>query len=525
MKRCIDVIAVFMAASACVNATPDSSDLLFNDSVVQDYRINFYIPDWHDSLIVNKANDEIYMPARLTWHGPSGDSIVLDSIGLRYKGNSSYAIASEKKPFKFFFNKYRKNQLFFSLEKLNFSNGVQDPTMMREKMAYDVVGKYMPAPRASFATLTVEDTLVKAFYTQVEQVDELFLMRHFGSDKNNLYKAGDQGATLAYKSVNQSAYEGDYELKTNEKENVWYGLISMLDKLNNTPEGDFVKEVGACLDLDNCIRYLAFNMVNANFDSYTGSARNYYLYDDGEAGKFKLIPWDVNLSFAAYPYTWKDNLVGVDAFSPSNIDQRPLEKRILANDSLKRVYAEYMQQMIAGPLSVDSVEALAHRLKSIIDSSVNADVRKFYTYEQFVTNIDSDLVFKIGPQMTILPGLTSFTMERNEHLLSQIEKVLPVVYGPPQRKGGEAPALHFTCRASGKHITVRYTAPASAAGVAIEMYDARGELRRSYCGGSKSRGCHSIDLDARSLPSGYYAIVLRAGTATASRGMLLMNSD
>ncbi|MBN1576100.1 MAG: CotH kinase family protein [Chitinispirillaceae bacterium] len=525
MKTHYEIILMLLAAGVYAGAATDSSVLLFNDSVVQDYHISFYISEWHDALIANKSNDETYMPARLTWCGPDGDSIVLDSIGVRYKGNSSYAVASEKKPFKFYFNKYRKNQLFFSLEKLNLSNGVQDPTMMREKIAYDILGKYMPAPRASFATLTVEDSLVKAFYTQVEQVDELFLKRHFGSDKGNLYKAGDQGASLAYKSVNQSAYEADYELKTNEDENDWHGFIAMLDELNNTPDADFVRIVGKCLDIDNCIRYLAFNMVNANFDSYTGSSRNFYLYDDGKTGKFKFIPWDVNLSFAAYPYQWEDDIIGVDAFKPSNLGQRPLAKRILANDSLKRVYAEHMKAMIAGPLNADSVAARAHWLKAVVDSSIRADAKKFYTYEQFETAIDSDLVFTMGLQETVIPGLTIFTAQRNDNLISQIEKILPVVHDPRQCTGGEASMPHFTCRASGKRIFVRYAVPFSDAGVIIMIYNARGKLAGSFSEGVKNRGCHTTSLGTRSLPSGYYAITLKTGKAAATQGVLLMKAD
>ena len=38
----------------------------------------------------------------------------------------------------------------------------------------------------------------------------------------------------------------------------------------------------------------------SNFDSYTGSGRNFYLYDDLTSGKFKMMPWDLNESFGAY---------------------------------------------------------------------------------------------------------------------------------------------------------------------------------------------------------------------------------
>jgi spore coat protein CotH len=524
MKQCISILFVFISAGVSLGVVIDPSSVVFDDRIVNDYRITFYQTQWDTMLAFNKDNDEVYMPARFRWRGPSGDSIVLDSIGVRYKGNSSYVFAgaSFKKPYKISFNEYKKDQLFFGLEKLNFSNSVLDPSCMREKIAYDVLRKYMPSPRAAFATLTVEDSLVKAFYTQVEQVDELFLDRHFGGHKYNLYKAGDQGAYLTFKDYNQSSYLADYELKTNEKEDNWSGLIIMIDSLNNAPDADFVRIVGKHFDIDNCIRYLAFNMVNCNFDSYTGSGRNFYLYDDQKAGAFKLVPWDVNLSFGMYQYMW--NVVTVDAFapSPSNLNQRPLAKRILSDDSLKRVYAEYMEKMIAGPLNADSIGLVAHRLKAVIDSSVKSDVKKFYTYEQFCTNIDTEVVILEGTKRTILPGLKSFTAMRNANVSAQIEQMLPVDYRPKKRAASGA-MQQCEYRALTKSLLLRYYVPMAPVRVAIRVYTADGVVVRSWSEGNSAQGVHTRRFDARGLSAGYYAIQLTVGKLSATAGIVLHN--
>jgi hypothetical protein len=525
MKYFISLLLGFIPVHASPGAVIDSSDLIFNDRIVNDYRITFYQTQWDTMLRFNKDLDEAYMPARFAWHGPGGDSIVLDSIGVRYKGNSSYNFsgASQKKPFKFSFNKYRKNQRFFTIEKLNFGNNAQDPSCMREKIAYDILRKYMPSPRTAFATLTVEDSLIKALYTQVEQVDEFFLDRHFGGHKYNLYKAADQGAYLDFKGFNQSAYSADYELKTNETANDWSGLINMLDTLTNTPDTDFIEVVGKCLCIDNCIRYLAFNMVNGNFDSYTGSGRNFYLYDNQTAGFFKLIPWDVNLAFGMYQYMW--NVITVDAFapSPSNLNQRPLAKRILSNDSLKRVYAGYMKQMIAGPLNADSIGIVAHRLKTVIDSSVKSDVKKFYTYEQFCTNIDTEVVIQEGTKRTILPGLKSFTAMRNNYVSAQIEKMLPVDYRPISRLSASGAMQQCDYSALTKRLLLRYCVPSTMARVTIRIYNANGELVRSWFEGNRVSGVYTRRFDTLDLSAGYYAVQLTVGKATASKGFLLLN--
>jgi hypothetical protein len=510
-----------IAAGYCFSQVQDSSQLIFNDTVVNRYRIKFYVSSWHDSLVNNKSNDEAYIPAKFTWYSPSGDSLILDSIGVRYKGNSSYNVGSEKKPFKFSFNKYRKKQTFFSVEKLNFSNIIEDPSMMREKLAYDILKKYMPSPRAAFATLTVEDSLTACLYTQVEQIDELFLTRHFSNDNDNLYKAGDQGASLDYLSANKEDYKATYELKTNEKKDDWTGLINLIGKLKNTPDEDFVKIVGSILDLDNCIRYLAFNMVNGNFDSYTGSGRNFYLYDDQVYGKFRWIPWDVNLSFGAYFYSWQSVLTTLDAFNPSNIDQRLLEKRILGIDSLKRVYASYMKKMIEGPLSADSVSVLAHKYAPVIDSYVKADIKKFYTYEQFIRNLDSNVVIQTGTQKTILLGVKWYTAERNKNVLLQIASVMPVVekVSKNQHKGA---MLYVPGQILDKNINIDYTLESEALTISITMFNAKGEKVCSLNEGQKAKGSYSTNLNIQSIPAGYYVLVLDAGNISLSNRLLIV---
>ncbi|MCX7726966.1 MAG: CotH kinase family protein, partial [Chitinispirillaceae bacterium] len=344
----------------------DSSELIFNDSIVHRYNISFYIDTWEDTLKYNKEiADEAYMPCRFTYYLKNGDSIVLDSVGVRYKGNSSYEFAkdSPKKSFKFCFNEY-KDQFFFGVERLNLNNGVEDPSYLREKLSYDLARKYMVAPRACFATLSINGQMI-GVYTQVEQVDEYFLKRNFEKASGNLYKAGDDGAYLQYKGPNQSSYESVYELKTNRSKNDWSNFINMIYKLNNTTKEEFVPIVSLCLNLDNCIRHLAWTIVLSHFDSYTGSGRNYYMYDDPKSGKFFIIPWDLNMSFGQYPNGW--DVIKNSCVNIKNLEQRPLTKRILENDSLKRVYLNYLKEMIKGPFSSENIAKEVDRIVKVID--------------------------------------------------------------------------------------------------------------------------------------------------------------
>ena len=114
------------------------------------------------------ADENEYIPAMLTLTDVSGTHI-MDSVGVRLKGNSSYFHPGVKKSFKIDFNKFIPGQNYDGLKKLNFSNGFKDPTCMREKLFFDAcLDAGVPAPRASFANVTFNGE-AWGFYTVVEQ--------------------------------------------------------------------------------------------------------------------------------------------------------------------------------------------------------------------------------------------------------------------------------------------------------------------------------------------------------------------
>ncbi|MDK9700112.1 MAG: CotH kinase family protein [bacterium] len=388
--------------------------------MVHRFRLHFYIDHWADTLRVYYDNDENrYLPAQLTYN----DTLVLDSIGVRYKGNSSYTMSSNtpKKPFEFKFNEFKDSQSLFGLHRLNVHNGMSDPSFMREAIAYGIARRYMPASRTTYADVYIDNELI-GFYSIIEQMDKIFLARHFLSNGFNLYKAGNDGAPLAYRGTVQSLYESEYELKTNETENDWSRFIVMLDMLNNASDGEFVELAGEYLDFDSCLRLLAFNMVLSNFDSYSGSGRNYYFYDYETIGKFVMMPWDLNEAFGVYTNSW--NVITQDIVGISNLNSRPLMRRLLENDSLRQIYQNYIATMIIEIAHADSVSAMVDRMQPVIQPHVLADNNKLYTNENFYNNLTSNVSVDIG---RVIPGLKNFSRNRNASLVLQLtsERVYP----------------------------------------------------------------------------------------------------
>ena len=82
-------------------APADESDTFFNDSYVHEIYLTFDDADygtagWYNTLYDSHANDpdDPYFPASF-----SGDGVTINSVGVRFKGNSSFNANGIKKIF------------------------------------------------------------------------------------------------------------------------------------------------------------------------------------------------------------------------------------------------------------------------------------------------------------------------------------------------------------------------------------------------------------------------------------------
>ena len=497
MKPLTVMLLVLCLAGAANGQDIDSTALLFDDSVVHEFNLTFYYPDWEDSLTYWYEHGEEYIPARVEYAG-----LVFDSVGVRYKGNSSYTMSrnTPKKPLKFKFDEYYSKQECFDVEKLNFSNATKDPSFLREKLCYDMLRTRMHTPRAAYAAIRVNGTLL-GLYTMVEQVDKKFLKRHFEDNGFNLYKADDNGATLMYRGDSGDAYKSEFELQTNEDEDDWTRFVSMVQQLNGVSDAEFRDKAGAWIDFESAISMLAFNMVMSNFDSYTGSGRNFYIYDDQAGGQFTFIPWDINEGFGSYPNNW--NVFTQDVLHLSNLDRRPLNRRILADDLLRSAYLKAIAELVEHGAHEDTLAAQIARFKALIDPWVQADQNKLYTYQQFLQNIDNDVV--VGINMPV-PGLTRFSQTRNANLRQQLQQYAALgVGGTP---ASVALAAQFYPNPATALGTVTVALP-SAGTLRCVIHDALGRELRRFDAGMQESGLRGVTFDVAGLTPGvhFYRII------------------
>lgn len=348
---------------------------LFQKGKVIDIKIE--IPQEDFKAMLDDPMAEEYKSAKVTVNGTS-----VENVGFRTKGNLTLrSVAntdSDRYSFRIKLNEYVKGQNLLGLDEFVVNNMYTDPSYMREYLSYEALREIgADVPETAFANIYINGELY-GFYLCVEAIDDSFLERNFGNNDGSLYKQ-EKGSTLQYtEGGNYDSYdlkEGDDDTKAD--------LKNFIKTLNEMPQGE-KGNIEKVLDVDSALRYIAANTVLGNYDSYNGNmAQNYFLY--GQEGKFTVLPWDYNMSFGGFSGGASATTIPIDEPVPGvNIKNLPLINNLLSVPEYKEKYHEYVKQLVS---YLGNFEQRVNEVASIIRPYVEADPSKFYTMEQFETNI------------------------------------------------------------------------------------------------------------------------------------------
>ena len=158
-------------------------DRIFDTSKV--HTIDIVIDDWDTFL--STAQSEEYSVCSVVIDGEA-----FKNVGIRGKGNTSLSTVSsmdsDRYSFKIEFDQYDSTKSYYGLDKLSLNNLIQDNTMMKDYLTYQMMNEFdVAAPLCSYVYITVngEDW---GLYLAVEAVEESFLQRNYGSNYGDLYK-------------------------------------------------------------------------------------------------------------------------------------------------------------------------------------------------------------------------------------------------------------------------------------------------------------------------------------------------
>jgi hypothetical protein len=361
----------------------------YDMSTIQKIEVNFTQSNWDYMMDTAAAGSEGYIVAQ--WVKING--VQFDSVGVKYKGNSSYNATQVKNPVHIELD-YVNNQDYQGYTDIKLNNCFKDPTFVREVLAYSILRNYMHAPQANFAQLYINNQYI-GIYSNPEAINKKFVNEHFYTNDNTLVKCNPQSvgptsnskSDLTYNGNDSTQYYAEYEIKSDYG---WKDLVALCDTLANNSAG-----IENILDVDRALWMIAFDNVLVNLDSYIGGfAQNYYLYEDHN-GRFNSIIWDLNESFGTFSSTGTSNLTSLtqkQQLSPTlhiNDATWPLVQKLLANSQYKRMYIAHMKTILNENFSNSSYLTTAQYLQSVIDTAVQSDANKFFTYAQFQSSLNT----------------------------------------------------------------------------------------------------------------------------------------
>lgn len=401
------LIAVLFALSPLAAIGAQSP---YGHGQVRDYYVTLSQPNWWNALLAT-ANTGVDLKADLVV-----GSVTYKDVGIRIKGASSQLMPGNKKPFNLTMDAFTPGQTLNGATVLNLNNGAVDPTLTREVTAYHIYRNYLPTPRTAYIRLHLNNQFW-GVYIVVEQPNKAMLREWFTDEDGGRYKGDRPGSvqinssTLQWLGTSPSNYQSRYEIKTPSHPNAWTDLITLCDKLNNTPSAQFKAEIVKYLNVDRALWYFACNNFVVNSDDYMGAGHNYFFYFDPTDGRMNMIPWDQNEAFGVHGPSTSPERYSVLTGSTSST--KPLVRRLLAEPEWREDYYAHYRTLLRNWSDWNTqIGPLTKQLQDSIRADIQRDPNYFYTQAQFSPN--APRFFSV---FHWVPTLSSLVINRRGYLM------------------------------------------------------------------------------------------------------------
>lgn len=208
----------------------------------------------------------------------------LPEIGVRLKGHRSLRKLGEKSSFKLSLDRFRDQKLAKQTT-ITLNNMVEDPSMMREVLAYRLYRALgVAAPSAGFAEVVLNGES-QGLYAVIESIDKKFLKTRFADPDGPVYE-GEYGCDVIPDDV--LGFDRDAGTKDRTE-------LARFAKLAAGP-ADVLFGPSSPLDVPAFLRFLAVEMYVGNFDGYR-HGHNYRLYFEPTKARWYFMPWGLDRTF------------------------------------------------------------------------------------------------------------------------------------------------------------------------------------------------------------------------------------
>ncbi len=345
------------------------------------------------------------------------------NVDIRARGQSICSRGVAKRPFKI---RFRRGRFFQGQRKLNFQSMVTDKVLMREHLAWGMFREMnYPASTHDYIRLHVNGEYF-GLYSAMEHPDQRFLARAGLDPDGNLYKSN-----------------GGFEEETNEDGDL-SDIEEFVERLDTTPPEEMGEFIRTFIEEDAALEFQATHSLICNTD-YT--FKNHFFFHDLKKDKWRLLPWDLDLSFGktfnqAFDGPLNDNLwtPGPDPFAGTGM--RLLGQVFSFGDGwYRRAYAARLWIAVEEKLNAEVVNDKLGFLRDLLWEEQQLD---FDFWGRSLFHLEPDFPIEFGPHVELL---RDHMAQRREFIIRRLEedgftrpdrlKITELMYNPvgPEEDG------------------------------------------------------------------------------------------
>jgi len=361
---------------------------LYNDEKVRVIRLYFDQPNFWQTMTAN-FNSKTNLMANMMI-----DSVRYDSVGVRFKGQTSYSrVRGDKKSFNITTDFMIDGQDVKGYQTMNLNNAYQDPSFLRDVLFTHLVRPHIPVVKSAYTHLYINDQSW-GLYPSVQQINKDFMKEWWLSNDGTLWRCdrpnatggnpgfGNGTAALNYLGSDTTQYQTYYTLKSTEEDQPWDLLVKLTDVLENTPLTQLEDSISKYMDLDRTLWFLAAEIMFTDDDGYVfKGSMDYWLHWEKETGR--AVPQEYDANTVMDPgkvTTWSP-------FYRETEPNFPLMNRLFAVPSIRQRYLAHFRTMMKESLNQSDVEARIDTYVNLVDSLVQMDPKKIYSYANFVSEV------------------------------------------------------------------------------------------------------------------------------------------
>jgi hypothetical protein len=405
---------------ACLSLLTYSQSIGYRNLYTDTYIPSVYITLPQDSLNWLYANVNFDGNIRANFifdDGTRRDTLL--NVGFRLRGNTSRT--AKKKSFKVKFNAYTSGRKYQGVKEVNLNSNYNDPTLVREKLYYDVWNRFgLTNRRVNFCKVYLNGGYY-GLYTNIEELDDEWAKRVFGVDTGNLYKC-TWPADLKYLGTSQTAYKNimhdattrAYDLKINELRDDYSDLVKLCSTYNVAAQADIPRVLPQVLDVDGLLKGYAVEIMCGHWDDYAYNKNNYFLYNNPRSGVFQFMSYDADNTFGI-DWVGKDWAVR-DINAWHTAANSPLLDKVLKTPFYKNRLNQHVKSLMDNVLA--TLEPRIDSLRDLIRAAAVADTYRTQDYGFTIQNFDNN--FETTAIKQAKYGLKSFLRTRISNATRQL---------------------------------------------------------------------------------------------------------